>query len=160
MDLIAKTPEIRTLWVVELEALVMQTKESDPLNKFLIQAWVQADKNRDEKLDFDEILKLLHSLNVNISSKSTLKKSFQEIAQEKRYLNFEDFKKFYWSLKSRPEIKALFNQYLKRKADSFGKEEVLGLQEFNTFLKNEQGINISEEEVIFFTFFFFFLFFF
>jgi len=112
LDLVAANNDVRDIWVASLRVLMDEAKAEDPIKVFLEQAWKKADRNRDGQLDLDEIIKLLHSLNVSLT-KREIKATFNEFKGEKGTLDMEGFTKFYKAIKYRKEIEAIFQEMAK-----------------------------------------------
>lgn len=78
---------------------------------WLRQNWRHADESGDERLDFSEVVRLCRRLGIE-SNRRDLKKTFDAAdAQDRGYLNFDDFQLFVAALKRRPEIEALFVEW-------------------------------------------------
>ncbi len=75
LDLICDNPDQRDKWIEALRYLI-ESSGGDDLQTFLKQMWSRVDKNGDGKLDMNEILSLLHSLNVKYNKKQ-IKRDFE-----------------------------------------------------------------------------------
>jgi len=140
LDLVADSKDVKDRWVKALKLLMEKSKSADPYKRFLQQAWQKADKNGDGKLELDEIMKLLHSLNVNLS-KSQVKPEFKELAGDKGYLDFDGFAEFYKRLKFRKEIEQLFQETEKKDPNKMSADEI------KKFMNEVQHASLSDEQV-------------
>ncbi|KIO30109.1 hypothetical protein M407DRAFT_69612 [Tulasnella calospora MUT 4182] len=103
------------------------------------QYWKGADASGDSKLNFDEVQKMCHRLNI-YPSKTELKKQFDEADSDNDgLLDFTDFQKFVKALKARPDIERLFQLY----APSGTMEYVA----FENFMQKTQMSDLSGEEL-------------
>jgi phosphatidylinositol phospholipase C delta len=136
LDLVAKSKEEMEQWVEALQELASEA--NDPTSAFLLVAWKRADKNKDNQLDWDEISKLLKTLNV--SPKEHLKSTFEEIAGSKKILNYQSFENFYKKITNRDsDFRPIFDEYAKD-----GKIRAPGLKKF---LTESQKVNANDNEI-------------
>lgn len=136
LNLIAQSEEFKQKWIDSLETL-MNSSASDPIRTFLSQAWKKADKNKDGKLDFEEIWKLLKSLNVHLS-KDKSKKAFEKFAVNGE-LSFETFSAFFTEIKKRPEVSDIFK--------IFSSGTHMTAEELKKFLEGEQREKVDDNEI-------------
>ncbi|XP_041479378.1 uncharacterized protein LOC121427179 isoform X1 [Lytechinus variegatus] len=147
LDIIAGSLDEAQAWIRGLRHLMEQAQEETAQSDQLRDSWLKsvfesADKSGDGLLSMDEVLKLLHKLNVNLS-KRKVKQLFREadtnIDEHLGKLDFDEFVHFYKTLSMRPELYALLREY------SCGKEHMT-LEDVDVFLRNEQDINRLNEE--------------
>ena len=119
----------------------MTRVKHDPIHRFLKIAWKHADTNGDEKLDFPEIVVLLHGLNVPLS-KSQVQKEFDGADPDRLgYLDFKRFEIFYRRLKFRPDLQKIFYSV------AVARKEAVSHAELRKFLNNVQGIKATDADV-------------
>ncbi|KAF5345096.1 hypothetical protein D9756_011157 [Leucocoprinus leucothites] len=95
------------------------------------QYWKGADVDRDHRLTFEEVEKMCKKLNINSPRDNLLQLFKQADAYDRRYLDFEDFRRFVKLLKTRKEIVRLFES-LK------GKSEHFDFEVFSQFMRRDQ----------------------
>ncbi|KAG8921457.1 Phospholipase C, partial [Tulasnella sp. 408] len=119
LHVVAPSIQVFRMWVSTLRTLYALRRElmsglGSSEKRELVwqrQYWKAADASGDSKLNFDEVQKMCHRLNI-FPSKTTLKRQFDEADSDKDgLLNFADFQKFVKALKARPDIERLFQQY-------------------------------------------------
>lgn len=138
--------EMRDKWVKGLRyalQLDQYLKQKESSNIWIRQAFEQADRNKDLRLDFDEVMKLLKTLNADMD-RSYVKEMFntadtRKTKGEKPTLDSEEFVKFYNLLTERPEIEELFLKYAK----TTGHLTPSDLHMF--LLHDQQEVNTTEE---------------
>ncbi|XP_030842360.1 uncharacterized protein LOC578345 isoform X1 [Strongylocentrotus purpuratus] len=147
LDIVAGSLDEARAWIRGLRHLMEQAQEETAQSDQLRDSWLKsvfesADKSGDGLLSMDEVLKLLHKLNVNLS-KRKVKQLFREadtnIDEHLGKLDFDEFVHFYKTLSMRPELYGLLREY------SCGKEHMT-LEDVDVFLRNEQDINKLNEE--------------
>ncbi|XP_052232765.1 1-phosphatidylinositol 4,5-bisphosphate phosphodiesterase delta-1-like isoform X2 [Dreissena polymorpha] len=144
--LLAHSYEIRDKWVRGLRyALQLNTflKQSESDTIWICEAFDRADKNSDNSLDFEEVMKLLKSLNADMDS-SYVKEMFnaadtRKIKGEKASLDRDEFVQFYKRLTERPEIEELYMIYAK----DVGYMTASDLQMFLTQEQKEKDIGLD-----------------
>ncbi len=70
VDLIAETPTIRAHWICALEHLIDRQKNEQlhfSEDQWVLKQFSNADRNKNGTLSFDELWKLMRSLNLEIS---------------------------------------------------------------------------------------------
>ncbi|CAG8730326.1 15882_t:CDS:10, partial [Funneliformis caledonium] len=149
LHLVADTCELFNKWVDHLERLYLHRREmmrglgsfEEKQSIWLKQYWKQADKDGNSRLKFEEVARLCHQLNINMS-KTLLKEKFQEADKHNHeYLNFVDFQQFVRIIKKRQELVELFDQLKTQK-----NRNTLTPQEFKNFLLDKQKCNLKEED--------------
>lgn len=138
--------DMRDKWVKGLRyalQLDQYLKQKENSNVWIRQAFEVADKNKDHRLDFEEVMKLLKTLNADMD-KTYVKEMFnaadtRRVKGEKPTLDREEFVQFYNMLTERPEIEELFLKYAK----TTGHLTALDLHMF--LIHDQQEIYITEE---------------
>ncbi|CAG8442543.1 1671_t:CDS:10 [Ambispora leptoticha] len=145
LHLIAPSLETSRLWVKTLEKLYQHRKDMmgglghmrRRQSLWLRQYWKQADKDGNSKLAVDEVVRLCHQLNINLS-KNLLKQKFDEADEGKRgELEFADFQRFVKLIKRRQELEELFESLAKTNQDINLAEEDYGYV-YQKFLDNDR----------------------
>jgi len=107
------------------------SKFEDPYLKYVFQEWILADKDKSGRLNFSEIERLLKKLNCKMKS-SVIRQKFDEADTDRNgELEFLEFAAFLRDLRTRNELKKLFEIYAKNKA-------YLAPPDFLEFLQKEQ----------------------
>jgi len=106
--------------------------DEDPfIADYVLKEWKAADRDNSGRLSFQEIKKLLNHLNI-VLKESHLKERFKRVDKDgSGELDFNEFKNFLEELRSRPELKVLFEQH------AHGKSYITA-DEFLLFLRTEQ----------------------
>ncbi|PPQ68017.1 hypothetical protein CVT24_002926 [Panaeolus cyanescens] len=149
LHLIAQTTEICQMWEKSLRELhsirllLMRGLGNAEMREALWvkQYWTGADEEGDQKLSFDEVVKFCRGLGVN-SSEEDLERRFLNASQGKRYLDFEDFRRFVKLLKSRPEVERLYKKLISGSTNGAFDYEV-----FEQFMRDTQMSQLSEKEL-------------
>lgn len=98
------------------------------------QYWKSSDEEKDQKLNFDDVEKMCHRLNLD-PPRDELRKRFDAADEERKgTLDFAAFRRFVKALKARPELERIFNKLTK---DSDGK---LTFPLFLEFMRNTQKV--------------------
>ena len=98
------------------------------------QYWKSSDEEKDQKLDFRDVEKMCHRLNLD-PPHHELKRRFDAADQEQKgSLDFVAFRRFIKALKARPELERIFDKLTK---DSGGK---LAFPLFLKFMRNTQKV--------------------
>jgi len=98
------------------------------------QYWKSSDEEKDQKLNFNDVAKMCHRLNLD-PPRDELKRRFDAADEERKgTLDFAAFRRFFKALKARPELEAIFNELTK---DSGGK---LTFPLFLNFMRNTQKV--------------------
>ncbi|KAG8903572.1 Phospholipase C [Tulasnella sp. 403] len=103
------------------------------------QYWKAADSTGDQKLDFDEVLKMCQRLNINSDPKDLRTKFDDADTDRDGFLTFADFQKFVKLLKARPDLRELFQQYAPN-----GAMECIA---FENFMREIQKADAKKEDI-------------
>ncbi|XP_071494075.1 uncharacterized protein [Diadema antillarum] len=147
LDIVASSLEEAQSWIRGLRHLLERAQEETEKSDQLRDSWLRsvfesADKSGDGLLSMDEVLKLLHKLNVNLSKRKVkllFKEADTNVDEHMGKLDFDEFVHFYKTLSMRPELWALLREY------SCGKEH-MDMDDLELFLGNEQGIPRPDEQ--------------
>ncbi|KAM8856935.1 1-phosphatidylinositol 4,5-bisphosphate phosphodiesterase delta-4 [Synchiropus picturatus] len=134
LDLVAETPEEARAWIQGVRKLVHRAQNMD--EKERLDQWVwdwfqKADKNKDGKMTFKEVRKLLKMMNVEMNEEHALHLFTMADKSGCGSLEIEQFIFFYKMLTQRDEVWKVFQDYS-------GDGEKLLLDELESFLKVEQ----------------------
>lgn len=98
------------------------------------QYWKSSDEEKDQKLDFDDVEKMCHRLNLD-PPRDELRRRFNAADEEgKGTLDFAAFRRFIKALKARPELERIFNELTK------GSDGKLTFPLFLKFMKDTQKV--------------------
>ncbi|XP_005994279.1 1-phosphatidylinositol 4,5-bisphosphate phosphodiesterase delta-1 isoform X2 [Latimeria chalumnae] len=143
LDLIASSEVEAQHWVTGLNKVI---KNSDSMNKLQkLEHWIsicfrKTDKNRDNKMDFEELKKFLKNMNIEVDD-TYAKELFKECDRSKSdFLESEEVEEFYKRLTKREEIDTIFNTYAKQNGN-MSRDNLLN------FIKNEQKEVVGREYV-------------
>ncbi|NXD27328.1 PLCD4 phosphodiesterase, partial [Spelaeornis formosus] len=145
LDLIAGSAEEAQCWVQGLHQLI-EYPRSFPLTFALVSCtWVRdwfqkADKNKDGRMNFKEVQRLLKMMNVDMNEDHALRLFQDADKSESGTLEGEEFVLFYKALTQREEVLSLFQEY-----SEDGKK--LTLLELVDFLREEQLEDEGTEEL-------------
>uniref|UniRef100_A0A3P9NJ02 Phosphoinositide phospholipase C n=1 Tax=Poecilia reticulata TaxID=8081 RepID=A0A3P9NJ02_POERE len=109
LDLVSGTGEEARTWITGLKYLMAGISDEDSLAKsfvtWLKQTFTEADKNGDGSLSINEVLQLLHKLNVNLP-RQKVKQMFKEADTDDKQgtLGFEEFCSFYKMMSTRRDL--------------------------------------------------------
>ncbi|XP_062287660.1 1-phosphatidylinositol 4,5-bisphosphate phosphodiesterase delta-4 [Scomber scombrus] len=134
LDLVAESPEEARAWIQGVRKLIHRVKTMDAKEKLdqWVRDWFQkADKNKDGKMIFKEVKKLLKMMNVEMNEEHAWHLFTMADKSESDSLEMEEFVLFYKMLTQRDEVWKVFQDY---SADG----EKLMLDELDSFLKIEQ----------------------
>lgn len=134
LDLVADSPEEAQAWIQGVRKLIHKAQTMD--EKERLDQWVwdwfhKADKNKDGKMNFKEVKKLLKMMNVDMNEEHALHLFTMADKSETGSLEIEQFVQFYKMLTQRDEVWKVFQDYS-------GDGEKLMLEELESFLKIEQ----------------------
>ncbi|XP_076016671.1 1-phosphatidylinositol 4,5-bisphosphate phosphodiesterase delta-4 [Genypterus blacodes] len=134
MDLIAESPEEARAWIQGVRKLIHKAEtmdEKERLNQWVRDWFQKADKDKDGKMIFKEVRKLLKMMNMEMSEEHALHLFTMADKSESGALEMEQFVHFYKMLTQRDEVWKVFQDY----SGDGGK---LMLDELENFLKQEQ----------------------
>ncbi|MEQ2270435.1 1-phosphatidylinositol 4,5-bisphosphate phosphodiesterase delta-4 [Xenotaenia resolanae] len=135
LDLVADSPEEAQAWIQGVRKLIhkAQTMDEQERQDQWVQDWFQkADKNKDGKMNFKEVKKLLKMMNVEMNEDHALHLFTMADKWKSGSLEIEQFVHFYKMLTQRDEVWKVFQDYS-------GDGEKLTLEELENFLRLEQG---------------------
>ncbi|NXH79561.1 PLCD4 phosphodiesterase, partial [Edolisoma coerulescens] len=144
LDLIAGSAEEAQCWVQGLRQLI--EPRSFPLTFALVsRTWIRdwfqkADKNKDGRMNFKEVQRLLKMMNVDMNEDHALRLFQDADKSESGTLEGEEFVLFYKALTQREEVLSLFQEF-----SEDGKK--LTLLELVDFLRQEQLEDEGTEEL-------------
>ncbi|NXS61270.1 PLCD4 phosphodiesterase, partial [Brachypteracias leptosomus] len=144
LDLIAGSAEEAQCWVQGLRQLI--EPRSFPLTSALVsRTWIRdwfqkADKNKDGRMNFKEVQRLLKMMNVDMNEDHALRLFQAADKSESGTLEGEEFVLFYKALTQREEVLSLFQDF-----SEDGKK--LTLLELVDFLRQEQLEDEDTEEL-------------
>ncbi|XP_042209038.1 1-phosphatidylinositol 4,5-bisphosphate phosphodiesterase delta-4-like isoform X4 [Homarus americanus] len=142
LDLVAATEDERDAWVSGLSHLVQSVKslhEEKQYDVWLRKQFVEADKDNNGSLNFNECCSLLKQLNIKMD-KTHAKKLFNQAntSKQKRdgdqVLEVGEFVSFYHTLLKMPEIEKLYKKYASEKS------QLMSADQLCAFLQKEQGL--------------------
>ena len=131
--LIAASSDVRDSWVSGLRHLMSVRSVDDPVKQermWLEECFANADCNRNELLDQDEIVRLISSLNVSSADYKNVKQRMQS-----QKLNVDQFIDLYNELCKYKELEELFIKYASNK-------QYLTVDELSRFFQIEQNEDI------------------
>ncbi|CAN9497978.1 unnamed protein product [Ophioblennius macclurei] len=134
LDLVADTPEEAQAWIQGVRKLIHKAQtmdEKERLDQWVWDWFQKADKNKDGKMNFKEVKKLLKMMNVDMNEEHALHLFTMADKSESGSLEIEQFVQFYKMLTQRDEVWKVFQDYS-------GDGEKLMLEELESFLKIEQ----------------------
>ncbi|NWZ49143.1 PLCD4 phosphodiesterase, partial [Haliaeetus albicilla] len=144
LDLIAGSAEEAQCWVQGLRQLI--EPRSFPLTSALVsRTWIcdwfqKADKNKDGRMNFKEVQRLLKMMNIDMNEDHALRLFQAADKSESGTLEGEEFVLFYKTLTQREEVLSLFQDF-----SEDGKK--LTLLELVDFLRQEQLEDEGTEEL-------------
>uniref|UniRef100_UPI00358FD53F 1-phosphatidylinositol 4,5-bisphosphate phosphodiesterase eta-2-like n=1 Tax=Myxine glutinosa TaxID=7769 RepID=UPI00358FD53F len=129
------------MWFWNIEDSRLTYKATLLVGTWLQQTFEEADKNGDGSLSIEEVLHLMHKLNVNLPRRK-VKRLFQEADTDtvQGRLNFEEFCTLYKRISTRRDLYLLLFRYSNR-------QEHLTFNQLKCFMQTEQQMNdVSEEQ--------------
>uniref|UniRef100_A0A3P9CBU2 Phosphoinositide phospholipase C n=1 Tax=Maylandia zebra TaxID=106582 RepID=A0A3P9CBU2_9CICH len=134
LDLVAESPDEAQAWIQGVRMLIHKAQTMD--EKERLDQWVwdwfhKADKNKDGKMNFKEVKKLLKMMNVEMNEDHALHLFTMADKSESGSLEIEQFVFFYKMLTQRDEVWKVFQDYSED-------GEKLMLEELQSFLSVEQ----------------------
>jgi phosphatidylinositol phospholipase C delta len=146
LHLVAPTKDTYQDWIVAVERMWSDKRKAteEPQRKthqWLKEHWIDADKDVDSRVGYEEVVRLCHRLNINFSRKE-IRHRFNQ-ADEKRlgYLDFSSFTHFVKLLKERKEIIRLFEQCASTTSGH------MSVEEFKNFMVDIQKTTENEEKI-------------
>uniref|UniRef100_A0A4X2M9H3 Phosphoinositide phospholipase C n=1 Tax=Vombatus ursinus TaxID=29139 RepID=A0A4X2M9H3_VOMUR len=139
LDLVSSNGEEARTWITGLRYLMAGISDEDSLSKrqrtpskWLKQTFDEADKNGDGSLSINEVLQLLHKLNVNLP-RQKVKQMFKEADTDDNQgtLGFDEFCAFYKMMSTRRDLYLLMLTYSNHK-------DHLDTEDLKRFLEVEQ----------------------
>ncbi|XP_041806200.1 1-phosphatidylinositol 4,5-bisphosphate phosphodiesterase delta-4 [Chelmon rostratus] len=134
LDLVADSPEEAQAWIQGVRKLIHKTQtmdEKERLDQWVWDWFQKADKNKDGKMNFKEVRKLLKMMNVDMNEEHALHLFTMADKSESGALEIEQFVHFYKMLTQRDEVWKVFQ-------DNSADGERLMLEELENFLRTEQ----------------------
>ncbi|XP_023125936.1 1-phosphatidylinositol 4,5-bisphosphate phosphodiesterase delta-4 isoform X1 [Amphiprion ocellaris] len=134
LDLVADSPEEAQAWIRGVRKLIHKAQtmdEKERLDQWVWDWFQKADKNKDGKMNFKEVKKLLKMMNVDMNEEHALHLFTMADKSESDSLEIEQFVYFYKMLTQRDEVWKVFQDYS-------GDGEKLMLEELENFLRMEQ----------------------
>ncbi|XP_032304631.1 1-phosphatidylinositol 4,5-bisphosphate phosphodiesterase eta-2 isoform X3 [Coturnix japonica] len=139
LDLVSSSGDEARTWITGLKYLMAGISDEDSLSKrqrtrdqWLKQTFDEADKNGDGCLSINEVLQLMHKLNVNLP-RQKVKQMFKEADTDDNQgtLGFDEFCTFYKMMSTRRDLYLLMLTYSNHK-------DFLDADDLRRFLENEQ----------------------
>ncbi|XP_030041598.1 1-phosphatidylinositol 4,5-bisphosphate phosphodiesterase eta-2 [Microcaecilia unicolor] len=147
LDLVSSNGEEARTWITGLKYLMAGISDEDSLSKrqrtrdqWLKQTFDEADKNGDGSLSINEVLQLMHKLNVNLP-RQKVKQMFKEADTDDNQgtLGFDEFCTFYKMMSTRRDLYLLMLTYSNHK-------DHLDPEDLKRFLETEQKMaNVSKD---------------
>uniref|UniRef100_A0A8C5BML0 Phosphoinositide phospholipase C n=1 Tax=Gadus morhua TaxID=8049 RepID=A0A8C5BML0_GADMO len=134
LDLVAETPEEAGAWVRGMRKLIHKAKnmdEKERLDQWVWDWFLKADKNKDGRMNFKEVRKLLKMMNVDMNEDHAFYLFTMADTSMSSSLEIDEFVMFYKMLTQRDEVWKLFQDY-----SSDG--EMLSRGELENILRIEQ----------------------
>uniref|UniRef100_UPI003F583729 1-phosphatidylinositol 4,5-bisphosphate phosphodiesterase delta-4 isoform X2 n=1 Tax=Odontesthes bonariensis TaxID=219752 RepID=UPI003F583729 len=134
LDLVAESSEEAQAWIQGVRKLIHKAQtmdEQERLDQWVWDWFQKADKNKDGKMNFKEVRKLLKMMNVDMNEEHALHLFTMADKSESGSLEIEQFVHFYKMLTQRDEVWKVFQDYS-------GDGERLLLEELENFLMIEQ----------------------
>ncbi|XP_063799158.1 1-phosphatidylinositol 4,5-bisphosphate phosphodiesterase eta-2 isoform X5 [Pseudophryne corroboree] len=150
LDLVSSSGEEARTWITGLKYLMAGISDEDSLSKrqrtrdqWLKQTFDEADKNGDGSLSINEVLQLMHKLNVNLP-RQKVKQMFKEADTDDNQgtLGFDEFCAFYKMMSTRRDLYLLMLTYSNHK-------DHLDSDDLKRFLEIEQKMmNVTKEHCL------------
>ncbi|XP_030393073.1 1-phosphatidylinositol 4,5-bisphosphate phosphodiesterase eta-2 isoform X1 [Gopherus evgoodei] len=147
LDLVSSSGEEARTWITGLKYLMAGISDEDSLSKrqrtrdqWLKQTFDEADKNGDGSLSINEVLQLMHKLNVNLP-RQKVKQMFKEADTDDNQgtLGFDEFCAFYKMMSTRRDLYLLMLTYSNHK-------DYLDADDLKRFLEIEQKMTSVTKE--------------
>ncbi|KAG0361956.1 Phospholipase C, partial [Mortierella sp. AD032] len=138
LHLVAPTKDTYQEWIMAVERMWSVKREvaeglpqlQRKTNQWLKEHWMDADKDVDSKLGYEEVVRLCHRLNINFSKKEIRLRFDQADEKRQGFLDFSSFTHFVKLLKERKEIIGLFKHH--------SGQEHMSVDEFIDFMLHVQ----------------------
>ncbi|KAF9429454.1 Phospholipase C [Entomortierella beljakovae] len=149
LHLVAPTQDTYQDWIMAVERMWSVKREvgveglpqlQRKTNQWLREHWLDADKDDNSKLGYEEIVQLCHRLNINFSRKEIRVKFNMADEKKQGNLDFSDFTHFVKLLKERKEVTDLFGDITTN--DSMSSDE------FINFMVYAQKSKLAEDQII------------
>ncbi|KAG7263448.1 hypothetical protein CRUP_005315, partial [Coryphaenoides rupestris] len=114
LDLVAETPEEAESWVQGMRKLIRKAQtmdEKERLDQWVWDWFLKADKNKDGRMNFKEVKKLLKMMNVDMNEDHAFYLFTMADKSESSSLEIDEFVLFYKMLTQRDEVWKLFQDY-------------------------------------------------
>ncbi|XP_074074788.1 1-phosphatidylinositol 4,5-bisphosphate phosphodiesterase eta-2 [Macrotis lagotis] len=155
LDLVSSNGEEARTWITGLRYLMAGISDEDSLSKrqrtrskWLKQTFDEADKNGDGSLSINEVLQLLHKLNVNLP-RQKVKQMFKEADTDDNQgtLGFDEFCAFYKMMSTRRDLYLLMLSYSNHKdhLDTEDLKRFLEVEQKMTDVTKEYCLNIIDQ---------------
>uniref|UniRef100_A0AAY4C080 Phosphoinositide phospholipase C n=1 Tax=Denticeps clupeoides TaxID=299321 RepID=A0AAY4C080_9TELE len=134
LDLVAETAAEAQAWIHGIRTLLENIEnmgESEKLDQWICDWFHKGDKNKDGRMNFKEVRKLLKMMNMDMNEEHALLLFTTADKSQTDSLNNEEFVQFYKMLTEREEVVGLFQEY-----SSDG--EKLSVCDLEDFLREEQ----------------------
>ncbi|KLO18924.1 PLC-like phosphodiesterase [Schizopora paradoxa] len=149
LHLVASTKEIFHLWDYTLHNMYAVRKNlmsglgSIEERQMLWERryWKGCDLGGDDKLKFDDTVKMCKRLNIHFPEDEILKRFKEADVENRGYLCYDDFRRFVKQLKERPEVNVLYDEVTKDDAGEFN------LRTFERFMQDYQKSSLSAHEL-------------
>lgn len=144
LHLVALSKDVFQLWDITLRKMhaIRQQLMSGLGNIEMRQAvwekqyWKSADDEQDQKLDFDDVEKMCHRLNINPSRDDMLRRFKTADVHSRGYLDFADFRRFVKALKARPELDRMYKKLCSGNGGKFD------FSVFEKFMRENQKVRL------------------
>ncbi|KFQ37951.1 1-phosphatidylinositol 4,5-bisphosphate phosphodiesterase eta-2, partial [Mesitornis unicolor] len=150
LDLVSSSGEEARTWITGLKYLMAGISDEDSLSKrqrtrdqYPSDTFDEADKNGDGSLSINEVLQLMHKLNVNLP-RQKVKQMFKEADTDDNQgtLGFDEFCAFYKMMSTRRDLYLLMLTYSNHK-------DYLDTDDLRRFLEVEQKMtNVTKEHCL------------
>lgn len=147
LHLVADTKDVFQMWDITLRKMyaIRQQLMSGLGNiemRQLIwekQYWKSTDREMDQKVNFEDVEKMCHRLNINPSRDDMLRWFKTADVQNRGYLDFEDLRRLVKALKTRPELDRLYKK--------LSKGGPFDYPVFESFMREKQESTLSVTEL-------------
>lgn len=132
----APSPKLRDAWVGGLRHLASERSVDDPARQermWLEECFAEADVDRDDLLDQEEILHLMNSLNVSSADSEHVRQLMQS-----QKLNVDQFSELYNELGKKKQLVELFTSYA-------GNKQYMTVDDLSRFFRTEQNEELPAE---------------